>query len=241
MTNQDALSNLYQITKRAVRAFWMDGLWDLAFVAAFILIGIWGMFYVQFTAIPDSVWPFLPQLGRNALWLGLLGLVIGLALYFWVAWIIVNKLKRHWISPYFGHAQHRLIQPVERKLYLRYFLLYLIGIGLLYGLFAWTKGGAHIMSVPFIMSPAAILWVFGRSYSIRRYQWFSAIGLLAAILIELLVTWPASYQQGSQDFLNVRPQWGSPALPCFIWSVIFLFSGFIGFINVRGRQHETRG
>ena len=115
MTNHDDLSNLNQMTKRAVRAFWMDGLWDLASVGALILIGVWGMFYVQFTAFPVSVWPFLSQLGRNAIWLGLLGLAIGLAIYFWFAWIVVNKLKRLWISPYVGHAQHRFIQPVKPK------------------------------------------------------------------------------------------------------------------------------
>jgi len=238
VTNHGGTSNLDQLTKRAVRTFWMDGLWDLALVGALILTGFWGMFYVQFVAFPDSTWPFLLELSRNSVWIGLLGLVIALALYNWVAWVVVKRLKRLWISPRVGHAEHRFIMPVKSKVYLWYFILYLLGIGLLYGLFAWTKGGVHVMSVPFIMSPAAAFWVVGRVYSIRRYQWFSVIGLLLATILELLLTWPASYQRGTQGFLNVRPEWGSPALPCFIWAALFLLSGLIGFIQVRGLQHE---
>lgn len=238
MTDHAGVSNLDQLTKRAVRSFWMDGLWELAIGGAFLLVGFWGMLYVQFVAFPDSTWTFLSGIGKNSIWLGLLGLVIVLALYIWFAWVVVKRLKRIWISPYMGHAEHRFFMPVESKVYWWYFILYLSGIGLLYGLFAWTKGGAHVMSVPFIMSPAAIFWAIGRIYSIRRYQWFSIIGLLSAIFLELLLTWPTAYQKGPQNFLNVRPEWGSPALPCFVWSTLFLISGLIGFLHVRRQRHE---
>jgi hypothetical protein len=231
--------NLDQLTKRAVRAFWMDGLWELALVGALLTTGIWGIFYVHFVAFPVSTWPFLQEWGRDSVWLGLLILIAALAIYIWGAWIVVKKLKRAWISPYVGHAQHKFFMPVEDKVYLWYFLLYLAGVGLLYGFFALVKGGVYVMSVPFIISPAAALWVVGRKYAIRRYEWFAAIGLLLSVLLELLLTWPASYQHGPQNFLNVRPEWGSPALPCFVWSIIFLVSGLIGLITIRRGSHET--
>jgi hypothetical protein len=95
------------------------------------------------------------------------------------------------------------------------------------------------MSVPFIMSPAAILWAEGRMYAIRRYQWIAVIGLLSTIFLELVITYPASYQYRPQDFLNVRPEWGGPALPCFLWSALLAISGLIGFLQVRGGRHEA--
>ena len=238
MNVPDNKDYLDQLTKRAVRAFWMDGLWELAYIGALFLVGVWGMFYVQFVAFPKTTWPFLPEMGKDIIWMGLLGLVCILAFYIWLAWIVVRRLKLLWISPLMGHAKHKFFMPLESKTYLRYFILYFSGIGLLLGLFTLTKGGAHLMSVPFIISPAAAFWVIGRIYAIRRYQWFSVIGLLLSILLEIVLTWPASYHQGPQGFLNILPQWGSPALPCFIWSAVFLISGLIGFISVQRQHHE---
>jgi hypothetical protein len=233
MTDHVGKSNLEKLTDRTVRAFWLDGLWDLALFGTLMITGIWGIFYVQFVAFPESAWPFLHELGRDSIWLGLLVLIVTLVIYNWAAWIVVKRLKRLFIAPYFGHAEHRYFMPVGTKVYLWYILLYFAGIGLLYGLFAWIKGGAHVMSVPFIISPAAALSVVGRKYAIRRYEWLAGIGLLLSVLMELLFTWPASYPHGPQNFLNVRAEWGSPALPCFIWAAIFLVSGWIGFITVR--------
>ena len=48
MTDHAGVSNLDQLTRRAVRSFWMDGVWELAIGGAFLLVGFWGMFYVQF-------------------------------------------------------------------------------------------------------------------------------------------------------------------------------------------------
>jgi hypothetical protein len=232
-------SQLDQLTKRTVRTFWLDGLWELVLVGALILFGAWGIYYVQLVAFPESTWPFLHGLGRNTAWIGLFVIVVILAVYVWLGWKILKRLKRLWISPLIGHAQHTFFMPVEAKVYRWYFVLYLLGIGLLYGLFAWIDGGVHVMSVPIIISPAAIYWAIGRIYAILRYQWTAILGLVVAITLELLLTWPAAYQSGPQDFLNIRPEWGSPALPSFIWAAVFLISGLIGFITVRRGQYEA--
>ncbi|NIM95416.1 MAG: hypothetical protein GTO18_17100 [Anaerolineales bacterium] len=239
MSDQPERSTLDQITKRAVRTFWMDGLWDFVAAGAFLIIGTWGMYYVQYVAFRESTWPFLRELGRDSIWLGPLVLVLLLAVYFMIARLIVKALKRRWIAPLTGYVEHRYFLTADPRVYLWYFILYLSGIGLLYGLFVLTKGGAHVMSVPFIMSPAAILWALGRMYGIRRYQWISVIGLASTILLELLITWPASYQYSPESFLNVRPEWGGPALPCFIWAILLVVSGTIGFINVRRGRYDA--
>jgi hypothetical protein len=239
MTESVQNATLDELTRRSIRAFWMDGLWDLALVGALLILGVWGIFYIQFVAFSSITWPFLQDLGRQMTWLGLSALIVVLTIYVWVAWIVVRKLKRIWISPLTGHAEHKFVLPLENKTYLSYFFLYLVGIGLLYGLFAWIKGGVHVMSVPCIISPAAALWVVGRMYNIRRYLWTAGSGLLLSIFLELSLTWPASYVHGQQDFLNVRPEWGSPALPCFVWAAIFLISGLIGFFSLRRGSHEA--
>ena len=226
-------ANLDELTNRAVRAFWLDGLWELALVGVLLITGIWGTFYVQFVAFPESTWPFLQGWGRDVVWVGLLTLIVALTGYVWMAWIVVKKLKRYWIAPIAGHAEHKFFMPVEKKVYLWYFLMYMAGIALFYGLFAWVKGGVYVMSVPFIISPAAALWVVGRRYSIRRYRWAAGIGLVLSTVLELLFTWPATYQHGPQDIFNVRPEWGSPTLPCLVWASVFLVSGVIGLISVR--------
>jgi hypothetical protein len=238
-TNHNEATGLDQLTKRAVRSFWVDGLWDVAIGGMLLLIGVWGMLYVQFVAFPSWTWPFGQEMGGEVVWLGLLILVSALAIYIWIAWIIVKKLKRILVSPYRGHAEHRFFLPVDQKVYVWYFILYIVGLGLLYALFTWSKGGFSVMSVPLIISPAAILWATGRIYGIRRYQGIAVLGLILALSLELLLTTTANYTLGPRNFLDVLPQWGSPALPSFIWAAMFTLSGLIGYVDIRRLRHES--
>lgn len=238
-TNHNHVKGIDQYTKQAVRAFWLDGLWELAFVGVLLMIGIWGMLYIQFVAFPSSTWPFLEEVGGHVVWSGLFILVAALATYIWIAWIIVKKLKRILVAPYTGHAEHPFFLPIDSKVFLWYFILYILGHGLLYGLFSFSKGGFAMTSVPLIISPAAIFWGIGRVYNIQRYQLLAPGGLVLAVLLELLLTTPADYTLGPRNFLDVLPQWGSPALPSFIWAVMLGISGLIGLIHIRRSQHES--
>lgn len=231
-------ADLTRLTNLAVRSFWMDGLWDLAFVSIFLLLGLWGAFYVSFVAFPIATWPAFQVLGKSMVWLGLLALIIMLIPFIWIAWIIVKYLKRAVISTYMGHVEHRFLMPVDRKLFAWYFALYVIGLGLLYGLFNWIKGGPYVMSVPFIVSPAAIFWATGRVYGIRRYQLIAVIGLILALSVELMLTTQANYTTGPRNFLDVNPAFGCPTLPCLVWAVMCAISGLIGLVGVR---RLTRG
>jgi hypothetical protein len=232
-SKENQTADLTRLTNLAVRSYWMDGLWDLATAGVFLLIGLWGALYVSFVAFHSSTWPAFQELGKNVVWLGLLVLIIALIPNIWIAWVIVKYLKRAVISPYTGHAEHRFFMPVDRKLFVWYFLLYAIGLGLLYGLFYWIKGGPYVMSVPFIISPAAIFWATGRVYGISRYQLIAAIGLILALSLELLLTTQANYMTGPRNFLDVIPAFGCPALPCLVWAVMSAVSGLIGLVGVR--------
>jgi len=221
-------------TKQAVRSFWEDGLWDLATAGIFILLGSWGAVYVQFLAFPPYTRPFLEEIGRDQIaWNGLALLVVALVVYVTIAWYAVKVLKRFLVYPHTGRAEHHFFMPIDRKVYLWYLILYLIGLGLLYGLFKLMKGGFSVLSVPIIISPAAISLVVGKMYNLRRYQWVAVIGLILAVLLELFLTTPADYLVGPKNFLEVLPQWGSTALPSYVWAVMFTISGLVGLINVR--------
>lgn len=238
MSEKLETSGLEQLTKGAVRAFWMDGLWDLAAAGAFVILGVWGMYYVQYVAFRESTTAYIRESSRDSIWIGLVVIALAMVVYFALARLVVKALKVRLIAPITGHVEHRYFLTGDTKVYLRYFILYVVGIGLLYGLFAWTKGGAHVMSVPFIVSPTAIHWAVGRMYDIRRYQWIAVIGLLSTTVLELLLTHPASYEYSPEHFLNVRPEWGGPALPCFLWAGLMVISGVVGFINIRSGQHD---
>lgn len=239
-TKQNQASELTQLTNRAVRSFWMDGLWDLAIAGVLLVIGLWGAYFVRITAFDPSTWPVFQELGENAAWLGLLILIAVLIPIIWLAWIIVKRLKRRLIAPYTGHAEHRFFMPMDRMVYLWYFILYAIGLGTLYGIFAWLKGGPYLMSVPFIISPAAIFWAIGGFYALRRYQFLAVIGLVLAVSLELLLTTQADYMAGPRNFLDVLPAWGCPTLPCLVWAVMFALSGMIGLISVRRPGHGAK-
>lgn len=222
-----------QFTRRAVRSFWDDGLWDLASAGIFLLLGGWGAVYVRFIAFPPYTRPFLEEIGRQQIaWVGLALLVVALTLYVTIAWYAVKVFKRLLVYPRTGLAKHRFFMPIDRKVYLWYFILYLVGLGLLYGLFKLVKGGFSVLSVSTIISPAAINIVVGKMYHLKRYQWIAVIGLILAVFLELFITTPADYMVGPRNFLDVLPQWGSIALPSYIWGGMFTISGLIGLIGV---------
>ena len=235
MSNDDYgnAPSIEHFTRRSVRAYWEDGLWDLACVGIFALLGAWGAVYVRFVAFPASTRSYLQEIGRDGVWIGLAFLILVLAVYVHFAWQAVRKLKRVLIYPIAGRAEHRFFLPVDRRVFIGYFVLYILGLGFLYILLKLTKGGYSVMSVPFIISPAAISLVVGKIYNLRRYQWIAVVGFVIAVVLELFVTTPANMLVGPRNFLDVLPQWGSPALPCIVWAIMFAISGLVGLISVR--------
>lgn len=238
-SQQNQTPNLRRLTNLAVGSFWTDGLWDLAFVSVFLLLGLWGAFYASFVAFPPATWPAFQELGKSVIWLGLVVLIITIIPLIWLAWTIVNYLKRVFVYRFTGYAKHRFFMPVDRKLFAWYFVLYAAGLGLLYGLFFWIKGGPYMMSVPFIVSPAAIFWATGRVYGIRRYRVIAVAGLVLALSLELQLTTQADFMAGPKNFLDVIPAYGCPTLACIVWAVMCAASGLVGLIAVGRHKHGS--
>ncbi|MGW8251009.1 MAG: hypothetical protein ACWGO1_10230 [Anaerolineales bacterium] len=236
-SKQNQAIDLPGLTNLAVRSYWIDGLWDLASAGMFLLLGLWGAFYVRFVAFPIATWPAFQEMGRSMVWLGLVVLIVALIPFIWLAWLVVKYLKRVFVSRYMGYADHRFFMPVDRKLFVWYFVLYVAGLALLYGLFYWIKDGPYVMSVPFIISPAAIFWATGRVYGIRRYQVIAVIGLIMALSLELLLTTGADYLAGPRSFIDVIPAYGCPTLACIVWAVMCTASGLVGLLGVRRHDH----
>jgi hypothetical protein len=239
-SNHNQVSTLDQLTKRSVRSFWMDGLWDLVIAGMLLIIAMWGLFYIKFVAFPSWTWPFFNDAGQSVVWFGLLLLVLGLTVYVWIMWVVVKKIKERIVYPYTGYADHRFLLPMDPKVFGWYAILYITGLGLLYGLFYLIKGGFNVMSIPFIISPAAILVGVGWFYGIRRYLWIAGSGFILALLLEFLIITQADYMAGPRNFLDTLPQWGSPTLPCLVWTGLFMISGVIGLINIRSRVREAK-
>lgn len=238
-TNRSQMPALDQFTKRSVRAFWMDGLWDLVIAGFLLIIAIWGWFYMQFVAFPNWTWPFLRNSGQLLIWLGLLVAGLGLTVYIWVMWRLVRRLKNRLITPYTGYAEHSFFLPIDPKVFIWYALIYFTGLALLYGLFFWIRGGLNLMSIPFIISPAAMLAGVGWFYRVRRYLWIAGMGLVLSLMLEMTIITQADYFAGPRNFVNTLPQWGCPTLPCLVWAGLFVISGLIGLIRIRRGEREA--
>ena len=234
-----------EYTRRSVRAFWADGLWDIAMVGFAIITGIWGHVLVRVLAFPRSTWPwpFAAEHFRVELaympWLLLGVYVAAIALYFWCAWRVVLWLKAKWVEPYTGKVKHSFLLPIDPRTLLLYVVLYLGGLAALAGLYSLVVDGTRIYSAVWTASPAAIYFAIGRGYSLGRYRWTALAGIVFPAVLEITVTTPITCSGPPTSFLHVCPGWGSAALPMAVWAVLWFCSGLVGITNVR-RQYRDR-
>lgn len=226
-----------EYTRRAVRMWWADGLWDFAMAGFFALTAYWAYVWIRVEAFPTWTWPWpfitdevVNPLEREFL-LWSLGIFPVWALYIWGAFKIVQALKTRWIAPRTGHVRFRFWMRVERKVYLFHLAWYVVSLVGLAVLFHLLKGGPHIMSAICIVAPVGILFTIGWLYHLPRYCWVAAAGLAVGIALELLVTTHADYMRGPANFFDVSPLYGNPALPFVVWAGILTVSGAIALVR----------
>lgn len=231
-----------EYTRRTVRAFWEDGLWDFATAGLLMLMGWWMRVLTYLMAFPMWTWPwpFRPS-GQHAdtswqvaAWS--LTAVVGAIVYAGLAWKAVLWLKERWVAPYIGSVRHPFFLRLEPRFALTYLGLYIASLALLSLLFNWLKGGPHLLSLAIATSFSAAYLALGRTYRLPRYVALSALGLLVSVALELN-TRAASYQRGPLNVWEADPFAGNPALACLVFAVLLIGSGVVGLLGVRRGAH----
>lgn len=221
---------LPEYTRRSVRAWWADGLWDLAMAGFFAVTAAWLHPLVWVSFFPSWTWPWPfatlepvnPRQTEFMLWgLGTLGVWI---VYTWAAYQLVNHLKQRLIAPRLGEVRFKFFLPVERKILVVYLGCYLVSVPLLIQLYQSVKGGLHLFSAIAALAPG-LLFAIGWVYRLPRYQWAALAGCGISLLLELALTTSANYQRGPVNFLDVSPRYGSFTLPFLVWAGVLTISG----------------
>ncbi len=231
-----AAITLDQLTRRAVRAWWADGLWDFAIAGFMALLAGWMYVLVRVLAFPAWTWPVVPAEVNNpfqaqiTLWfLAIFPLGAG---YAWVAFRLVQGLKSRWLASRQGDVRHPFWFKVTPQVLVVYTLAFLAMYIVAATLALAFAGGPHWLSALVIAAPAAMLVSLGTHYALPRYWKAGGLGMLACLALDLLATTPANYQLGPRGFLDVSPQLGNPALPLLVWVAVFAVSGLIGLAGV---------
>lgn len=237
-TNLSSNITIENLTRRTVRSWWADGLWDFAIAGYMILIGLWMYILVRVIAFPSWTWPWPfitrevenPMAAQILVW-GLAIIPVS-ALYMWLTYKLVLVLKAKWLASRQGDVRHSFWLKVEPRFWGIYILGYLGAFAGAAGLILLLTGSPHFYSVMLIAAPASVLVTFGIGYSLRRYTLAGVIGFVGGLFVEALLTTQAVYLKGPNGFLDVSPDYGNPAIPALIWAAIFLVSGIIGLMGV---------
>jgi hypothetical protein len=233
-----------EYTRRTVRAFWADGLWDFATAGMMFLLAYWMRVLTYLMSFPIRTWPW-PFRGTGehfdtswqvSAWS--LSLVVAIAVYAWLAWQVVLWLKERWVAPHVGSVRHPFFLRLEPRFALTYLGLYIASLALLSLLFNWLKGGPYLLGLTIATSFSAAYLALGRTYRLPRYVVLSVLGLLISVALQLN-TRTASYQRGPLSWWEVDPLAGNPTLVCLVFAVLLVGSGVVGLLSVRRGAHGT--
>lgn len=238
MSTDTSSLSLNTLTKRTVRTWWADGLWDFAVAGFNVLLAGWFYIWVRVHAFPSWTWPWPfitnetvnPMQVQILLWM--IGLVPFMAAYAYGAYRLVTLLKSRWLASRQGDVRHPFWLKVEPRMLLVYLLAYLGLFAVITWLVLAVQGGAHFTSTTIISAYGAVLLALGGTYSLARYIWSGALGMLACTLVELYLTSSADFMRGPTGFFTVAPNYGNPAIPLLIFAAIFLVTGLVGLVQV---------
>ena len=249
MTTFDILNNREQLThlkKLTVRAWWADGLWDFAMAGFYILLAVF-IYYMTFDLITPNItppWPFNLQ-DPNDPWqriaLGwILGSIVLMGVYVYLAYLLVKAAKRRWIAPITGDVRHTFWLPIETRAALMYVGIYIFLSFVLLIINEKFTGGSRVLSVFMITAPAAVFFSVGQEYWLKRYIILSGAGLLICLAFEWLFAGALSGFQNVPLFLQSSTEVGNPLIPLLIWAVLLLVSGVSGlYATLRGANASS--
>ena len=242
LTSQSDL--LTKQVRRTVRAWWADGLWDLAAAGFLAITAVWLYPLMRVVAFPSWTWPrpFTTQETINPMQTEIAGWAVATLLiwagYVYLAYWLVSWLKRQFVAPRLGDVRFNFMLPIENRTVAAYVALYLLGSFVVMLLLAWLKDGPRLAAAFCLMAPASLFGVLGKIYTLPRYYWVAGVGLVLALLAEFLTT-TAVYLQGPTNFMNVSPILGNPSLPLLVWSGVLLVSGLLAFYQIMRLPHAS--
>jgi hypothetical protein len=245
MTTQPSSISLQSLTQRSVRAWWADGLWDLAVAGFCLLTAAWVHVFVRVYSFPTWTWPwpFITAETVNPMQVQFLLWVVGFipfcAAYTYGAYRLVAMLKTRWLASRQGDVRHPFWLKVEPRVW----VLYLFGYLGLFVVLTWltlaVTGGAHLFSTIVIAAFTAILLALGSTYALSRYLWGGAIGLVIGMLVELFATTHAETMVGPRNLLDVGAMYGNPAIPLLIFAGVFVITGLVGLVQVLTKEPDA--
>ena len=117
LSSQSTLLN--KQLRRTVRAWWADGLWDMAVAGFCGLTAVWLFPLVRVLAFPAWTWPWPfvteetvnPMRQEIALWA--LGMLAVWAVFSFVAYWVVSWLKRRFVATRLGDVRFKFILPIR--------------------------------------------------------------------------------------------------------------------------------
>lgn len=231
--------------RRTVRAWWADGLWDLAMAGFLVVTAVWLYPLIRVFAFPSWTWPwpFTTQETINPMQLEITlwaaATLVIWAGYVYLAYQVVSWLKRRFVAPRLGDVRFNFMLPIENRTMAAYVALYLLGSFLVMLLLAWLKDGPRLATAFCLVAPASLLFVLGRTYALARYKWVAGLGLGFSLLAEFFTT-TAVYLQGPTNFMDVSPILGNPSLPLLVWAGVLLVSGSLAFYQTMRLPHVSK-
>lgn len=231
--------------RRTVRAWWADGLWDLAMAGFLAITAVWLYPLMRVVAFPSWTWPWPfttpetinPRQTEIAVWA--VATLLIWAGYVYLAYRLVSWLKRQFVAPRLGDVRFNFMLPIENRTVAAYVALYLLGSFVVMLLLAWLKDGPRFVTAFCLVAPASMVLVLGKIYALPRYYWVAGVGLILALLAEFLTT-TAVYLQGPTNFMDVSPILGNPSLPLLVWAGVLLVSGSLAFYQTMRLPHASQ-
>lgn len=241
MTSTTSVS-LETFTRRTVRAWWTDGLWDFAVVGFLLIAAGWAYILIRVAAFPTWTWPWPfitdevvnPMQTQFTAWM--IGVIPVMMAYTWLAFKLVDWLKANVLASRQGYVRHGFWLKVEPRFYILYIGIYLAMWGVLIVVAQMATGSGRLVDMTIIAAMSAVTLTLGSVYGIRRYLVVSVLGLAACVWVELFLTTTASYMEGPRSFFDVPGQMGNPAIPLLVWAALFLITGAYGLVSVMRRE-----
>ena len=231
--------------RRVMRAWWADGLWDIAMAGIFLILAGHTYMLARVSGFPSWTWPWpfatdeVHNPGQLSIFLWALGLIPVVLIYKVVAHRVVEWAKNRLFGDQVGRVRYRVWLDVDLRVYLMYVVAFAIGTATFLYISQRVAGGLHVISVPAALAPACMLSAIGLVYRLPRYGWVSGIGLVLGVGLDLLATVPASETEGPAHFFVVAPDFGNPAIPFLVWAGVLLVSGIVtAFRFKQGLAHE---